>query len=1433
MGPEDTTLSRRDAPREMLDGRWEVGAVLPGAMGMVLRLTDPSTGARFAAKTPRIEEGVTDATLRRFETEARTWLSLGHHENVVEAFFYERLVWRGVERPFLFLEWVDGPALDALLRAEGRFAVPAALDVMTGIAWGMSHAHGDGREGSRIVHRDLKPDNVFLTRDRVVKVADFGIARALDRPEEHQGEGFGIGTPFYVAPEQMRDARRADARSDVYSFGAVAYQLLCGEPPFPAADLSSLVWKVLREPPPPLLPRVPRVPESLERLVLDCLAKEPTSRPGSFVEVLERVSAVRELDELWLPPAGARSCDACGWMSLSPEPSCPLCGKRTGRGVRYAPVSRRWDLALPTLGRAGTAARLEIEGVQVRPRKPRAGDEIVVTVLVGNTGGVPAVGVALPYVRPSRDAFAFADRTVRRGFRGTIAPTAPGAPIRISWTLRPLRDGRFRLRAPRLTWRAADGTRQAVRGDDVEIVVAPNAAVPLVGRTEELAELTRLLDGTEDACGAAAILLGRPGTGKSRLVREILDRAARQRFAPIRGRCLDRGVEVRGALKEAVRQLLDLPKSGAAAPEVAASLVQFLGDTAHGEPRVLAFLVDELLGRPLAQAENPGHLWARAGAVLSRARPLALAIEDVQRDPEVGRIALEMASAARRGHGRLLVVLTGRSDDAPEVEELVRQVDELAEQGAPAAVIRLRALGRDQVEALLDEAFRPNDFATTAPWLSDDLRTITGGNPMFLSELLRALRAQTSGERPLLATLGGAWTAGPGLTPERLREILPPRVEQLVEARLKELPAAVREFAHGAAVLGDVFETDLLRRVLGDPPDFEASLAALEDEGLLREVSDGRIRFRESLLPEILHRDLRTTDPAGHARLHAAAAAILGARPGSKDRNALRMARHLVQAGRGANAFPALLDAANRLVRRQAYRRAAAVLDEAKRILDSGLRPRRAARTEYLMLRGQALRHTGDYAGALDAWRTVVAEAGTGRTSGAALGTAYSHLGEVHEALGQFDDALYCYAVGLSIRRDEGQFHEVPQSLVSLAGLHVLRGETERAAAYLDEAAAAAESSGNRGALGRALVLRARLLVQRGETRAARALLRRGLQEARTARDDTGAGDAWVVVGQACYREGRAERALVHFRRALRIRQSTGDPARIAASLATLGTVHEAADDLESAQSAYERAAETFRRIRSRRSLAIAAVNLGRVQLALALPRKARATMEDALVQAKDLGDAAFVAVCHAQLALALRWLGDLAPCEEHLAEARRIAAAASDHDVEAHVATLHAEHLDAAGRRAEASAVIREALRIPRISPQVRADALAVAADLTSGAEAEAAAAEAVALSSQLASRTSRARAMAARGQLDLRSGETARAAVTLRQAAGLLLSAARPTPLLARVLADSAAALAGTDPEAASSARRRAGEVLAELAARGFSSAPGTGLPPVGGSA
>jgi tetratricopeptide (TPR) repeat protein len=1421
--PENRVLS---ASADLLGGRWEVHAVLSGAMGTVLLLVDPATGGRFAAKTPGTGREVAPAALQRFQTEARTWMSLGHHENVVEAFFLEEIEWRGRVRPFLFLEFVDGPTLEVLVKSEGRLAVPAVLDLATGMAWGMAHAHGEGREGPRIVHRDLKPENVFLTKNRVVKVSDFGIARALDRPEEAASEGAGLGTPFYAAPEQMKDARSADVRSDVYSYGAVLFHLLAGEPPFPARDLSSLVMRVLREPPRAPSAVAPGVPPELDKIVLACLAKQPSARPRNFTEILERVSAVREIDALWTSPPGSRICAACGWLTTAKNRACPLCGKRTEKGLRYAPASRRHDVAIPTLGRASGEGRVVVEGVEIRPRVPRAGDEVVVTVLLGNPSGTPVERVSVPYSLPDRDAFVHVDRAGRRGFRGTVPPTTPDAPIRVSWSIRPLREGAYRLPAPRASHRTDSGKRRTAKGEPAELVVERGETAPLVGRRDEIARLTSCIDAANAGRAGVVVLLGQTGTGKSRLARSLRPQAEELGFAWARGRCLDRGVEVRGALREALRQLLDLPRGAARAPQIAAAVLELLGANARSEPGLSRFLVDELLARAGEPGESPVHLWSRLAATAARRKPLVLLLEDVHADPEVASIALHMAEHARREGVKFLAVVTARPEyDDGEFADAVRGAEEDGATTGPV-VVRLGALPAGEAEELVNAAFSPNDFETTAPWLAREMASISGGNPVFLTSLVESLKSHGEEATALVRTEGGQWTAAPSLTPSRLRQIVPRRLGELVLARVAELPEEAGAFASAAAVLGDAFETATLRSLIGDPPSFERSLRTLETAGVLREMEGEppRIRFREPLVREVLAREFETANVDEFQRLHGAAADLIAKRPEALERDALRLARHLIGAGRGAEAMTSLLAAARRFVGRQAYRRAADVLADAAKLIAGGARVRRDDRVAFAMLRGEVLRFSGDYPGALAAYKSVVDGDVATRPEEDVLATAYSKMGKVHEALGQSDEALYCYAVGLSLRRETGRSHDVPLSLVNLAGLHASRGEMRRAEDYLDSAVAEAQAVGNHKALGRACTLKARIALARGETREARGHVRRALSESRVARDSGGKADAWTMLGHANFREGRASRALAHFRRALRRRQEIGDLAAVGTSWADLGAAHEAAGEIESAVLAYRRAADTARRISSQRGLAIALTNLGRGQLEAGHPRKAREILNDALDAGRLAGNPPGAACTLADLAKAARFLGDLDAARTFIDEANVRSNGCGDHDVEGYVALETAEALAARGESAEAVRKSREASSRPGVSPDLRIALHSLAAELAMDrAEADVAAR----LAAKSASHWSRARALLAQARVEGASGDAEEGTALLRRAAGALLNSDVRDTLLLSVLVEQARLLADRDPAAASAARARAAELAAELRGRGYASGPGTGFP------
>ena len=220
--------------------------------------------------------------LGRFQREARLALKL-KHPNIVRAF----QVGVGDGLHYLVMEYLEGETLDEVLARRGKFLPGEAVRLVYQALQGLEHIHGQG-----LVHRDLKPANLMLvpaagadgnTLPSTVKVLDIGLGRALfdDGGTEGPGltsEGMLLGTPDYMAPEQARDARAVDIRSDVYSLGCVLYHLLAGHPPFPDTNVISQMIRHATEAPRPLKEFNPAVPDGLQQIVNWMLAKDPAGR---------------------------------------------------------------------------------------------------------------------------------------------------------------------------------------------------------------------------------------------------------------------------------------------------------------------------------------------------------------------------------------------------------------------------------------------------------------------------------------------------------------------------------------------------------------------------------------------------------------------------------------------------------------------------------------------------------------------------------------------------------------------------------------------------------------------------------------------------------------------------------------------------------------------------------------------------------------------------------------------------------------------------------------------------------------------------------------------------------------------------------------------------------------------------------------------------
>ncbi|MCU0701752.1 MAG: protein kinase [Myxococcaceae bacterium] len=294
------TLVRADEPAPPLAfGPYSVEGVLGrGTMGLVYRARHQTLGRPVAIKCLH-ESLVSDTMLvKRFLQEAKLVNAI-NHPHIVEVYDF-------VETPglvYAVMELLEGETLTSRLEREA-LSLTTVLRIATQLGEALKAAHA-----LSVVHRDLKPDNVFLCQREGrdwVKVLDFGVAKLVstDGPRVVETQnGDVLGTPRYMAPEQAAGLD-VDARTDVYAFGTLLFELLAGKPPFESTVYGQLAADIITRPPPPV-PTLTRtgdaVPETLRRLVAACLAKQPDHRPPGMGEVLHRLA---NLDED-LPPLEA------------------------------------------------------------------------------------------------------------------------------------------------------------------------------------------------------------------------------------------------------------------------------------------------------------------------------------------------------------------------------------------------------------------------------------------------------------------------------------------------------------------------------------------------------------------------------------------------------------------------------------------------------------------------------------------------------------------------------------------------------------------------------------------------------------------------------------------------------------------------------------------------------------------------------------------------------------------------------------------------------------------------------------------------------------------------------------------------------------------------------------------------------------------------
>ncbi len=349
---------------DVLAGKYRVEKILGiGGMGMVVAATHLELDQQVALKFMLPAAMESPEASARFMREARAAgkLTSEHVCRVIDVGRFES------GAPYIVMEYLEGYDLSTMLKRRGPLRVAPAVDFLLQACEGLAEAHAQG-----IVHRDLKPDNLYLSAradgGHIIKVLDFGISKAAVTGIATQ-TGDILGSPAYMAPEQMRSTKDVDARADVWSLGVVMYQLLTGRLPFGGDSLPTLCLSVLNDD--PVAPNVIRqdLPDGLAEVILRCLSKDRDDRYADVGELAEALGP-------FATPNGfgsvTRVRSALKGRQAPPDPSQTIPHGFSAQGP-VAPAAAPQDLVAPTL--LGTSGDLSAGASDLfAPRLPSASE---------------------------------------------------------------------------------------------------------------------------------------------------------------------------------------------------------------------------------------------------------------------------------------------------------------------------------------------------------------------------------------------------------------------------------------------------------------------------------------------------------------------------------------------------------------------------------------------------------------------------------------------------------------------------------------------------------------------------------------------------------------------------------------------------------------------------------------------------------------------------------------------------------------------------------------------------------------------------------------------------------------------------------------------------------------------------------------------------
>ena len=267
----------------IINNRYQIsGTIATGGMAVIYKAQDLMLERPVALKILKKDLSDDLSFQNRFRQEARSSARL-NHPNIVTTFDfgYDR------DRLFIVMEYVKGTELKELMSAEKKVATKDAIDFLQQACRGLAYAHQQG-----FVHCDIKPQNLLVTDEKVLKITDFGISRALDTVTREEQADVVWGSPYYISPEQSAGKAPSPA-TDIYALGVVAYELFSGQLPFEAENSAELARMHRMEIPRPLIEVNPQIPDELNRIVMRCLEKGPESRYETAGKLDEALSQVR------------------------------------------------------------------------------------------------------------------------------------------------------------------------------------------------------------------------------------------------------------------------------------------------------------------------------------------------------------------------------------------------------------------------------------------------------------------------------------------------------------------------------------------------------------------------------------------------------------------------------------------------------------------------------------------------------------------------------------------------------------------------------------------------------------------------------------------------------------------------------------------------------------------------------------------------------------------------------------------------------------------------------------------------------------------------------------------------------------------------------------------------------------------------------------